>query len=352
MINPLHIGAREVGPGHPVYIVAEMSANHLQDYSLAEQVVHAAKDAGVDAIKLQTYTADTLTLKSEQACFRVGGGTIWDGEMLHALYERAYMPWEWQPRLQKLATGLGLDFFSTAIDPTSLAFVEKMGVPVHKVTSFEIVDIGLIEAMARTGKPMIISTGMASLQEIEKAVAAALSHGAAGVALLKCSTSYPAPPEEMNLRTIPDLMQRFNVPVGLSDHTLGTEVPVAAVALGACIVEKHLTLSRSAPGPDNAFSLEPHEFKQLVTAVRTIESALGAARYGATEHEQKSLAFRRSLFVVEAVKQGEVFTANNVRSIRPADGLSPEHLPAVLGKHATRDLVRGTALDWNMVAKD
>jgi len=350
MMNYMDIGgSRHIGWGEPVYIVAELSANHNQDFEQAVALIHAAKEAGADAVKLQTYTPDTLTIPSDKEYFRIGGGTLWDGRTLYDLYGEAYMPWEWQPRLKEIADEIGIDLFSTAFDPTAVDFLEEMGVPLHKVASFEIVDIPLIEKMARTGKPLIMSTGMATLGEIEEAVQAARRAGATQIALLKCTSAYPAPPEEMNLRTIPHLAEAFGVPVGLSDHTLGIAVPVTAVALGACIVEKHFTLSRQIPGPDSAFSLEPAEFRAMVEAIRIAERALGQVHYEVTERERASQVFRRSLFVVQDVKAGEVLTEENVRSIRPGHGLPPKHLPDVLGRRAARDMGRGTPLTWDCV---
>jgi pseudaminic acid synthase len=349
MMNYMNIGSRRIGWGEPVYIVAELSANHNQDFEQAVALIHAAKEAGADAVKLQTYTPDTLTIPSEKEYFRIGGGTLWDGRTLYDLYSEAYMPWEWQPKLKEIADDIGIDLFSTAFDPTAVDFLEEMGVPVHKVASFEIVDIPLIEKMARTGKPLIISTGMATLGEIEEAVQAAREAGATQIALLKCTSAYPAPPEEMNLRTIPHLAEAFGVPVGLSDHTLGIAVPVAAVALGACIVEKHFTLSRDIPGPDSAFSLEPHEFKAMVEAIRTVEKALGKVHYGVSEREMQSRIFRRSLFVVKDMKAGEMFTEENVRSIRPGYGLPPKFLKYIIGRRATQDITMGTPLTWDLV---
>jgi pseudaminic acid synthase len=343
------IDGRPVGPGHPVYVVAELSANHGGDFQRALRLVEAAKEAGADAVKLQTYTADTLTLDSDAEPFRVRGGTLWDGRTLHDLYREAHTPWEWQPKLKARADELGLDLFSSPFDATAVEFLERMGVPAHKIASFEIVDLDLIRRTARTGKPLIMSTGMASREEIGEAVRTARDGGAAGVALLKCTSAYPAPPEEMNLRAIPALAEAFDVPVGLSDHTLGTAVAAAAVALGACLVEKHVTLSRSMGGPDSAFSLEPEELRDLVRAVRAAEAALGSAEHGVGEAEARSRAFRRSLFVVRDVKRGEPFTAENVRSIRPADGLAPKHLPSVLGRRAQRDVDRGTPLSWELI---
>jgi N-acetylneuraminate synthase len=346
----IEINGRWIGPGHSTYIVAELSANHNQDYDQAVRLVHAAKEAGADAIKLQTYTPDTLTIDCDNEYFRIGKGTIWEGRNLYDLYSEAYTPWEWQPKLKEIANDLGLDLFSTAFDLSAVDFLEEIGVPIHKVASFEIVDIPLIEKMARTGKPLIISTGMTTLGEIEEAVQASRKAGATQIALLKCTSAYPAPPEEMNLRTIPHLAEAFQVPVGLSDHTLGIAVPVAAVALGARIVEKHFTLSRDIPSPDSAFSLEPQEFKAMVEAIRVAEKALGEVRYEVMEREAASRVFRRSLFVVKDVKAGEVFTEESIRSIRPGYGLHTRHLGEVLGQRAARDIERGTPLMWKLVA--
>lgn len=351
MTYTMQIAGRRIGTGFPAYVIAEVSANHNQSFEVAEDIVRAAKRAGADAVKLQTYRPDTITIQSGESCFRVSGGTLWDGRTLYDLYAEAYMPWEWQPRLKKVAEELGMDLFSSAFDPTAVDFLEEMGVPAHKVASFELVDIPLIQKMARTGKPLIMSTGMATVEEIEEALNSAREAGANQIALLKCTSAYPAPPEEMNLLTIPEMARRFGVPVGLSDHTMGAAAPVAAVALGACIIEKHLTLSRSTPGPDSAFSLEPQDFKDTVDAVRTAEKALGKVHFGLSGKEQASRAFRRSLFVVEDVTQGEAFTPVNVRSIRPGDGLHPRHLAEVLGKRAAQGIKRGTPLRWEFVVR-
>jgi len=346
----IQIGKKRIGPGLPVYIIAEMSANHIQDFDQAVRILHAAKEVGADAVKLQTYTPDTITINSDAEEFRIRGGTLWDGKTLYDLYREAYMPWEWQPKLKKIADEIGIDLFSSAFDPTSVDFLEnEVGVPAYKVASFEIVDIPLIEKIARTGKPLIISTGMATLAEIEEAVQAARRAGATQIALLKCTSAYPAPPEEMNLRTIPHMAEAFDVPVGLSDHTMGIAVPVAAVALGACIVEKHFTLSREIPGPDSGFSLEPEEFREMVNAIRIAEKALGKVHYKVGEREAKSRIFRRSLFVVKDIKEGEVFTEEHVRSIRPGYGLPPKFLKDVLGRRAACDIKRGTPLDWSLI---
>ena len=345
----IEIGKRRIGQGCPVYVIAEMSANHNGDFDQAVKILHAAKEAGADAVKLQTSTPDTLTIQCDTSEFQITGGTLWDGKTLYDLYVGACMPWEWQPKLKEIANDLGLDLFSTAFDPTAVDFLEEMGVPVHKVASFEIVDIPLIEKMARTGKPLIISTGMATLAEIDEAVSAAKGAGASQIALLKCNSAYPAPLEEMNLRTIPHMAEGFGLPVGLSDHTLGIAAPVAAVALGACIIEKHFTLSRDFPGPDSAFSIEPHELKAMVEAVRAAEKTLGKVYYGVSEKEAKSRVFRRSLFVVKDVKAGEVFTEDNVRSIRPGHGLPPKFLKEALGRRAACDIKRGTPLSWSHI---
>ena len=349
MTEPLKIGGRWIGRGHPTYIVAEMSANHHGKIDEAIRLIHAAKESGADAVKLQTYTPDTLTLKSDHECFRIGKGTLWQGRTLHDLYGEAYMPWEWQPRLKQVADQIGIDLFSSPFDFTAVEFLEGMGVPAYKIASFEIVDIPLIEKVSRTGKPVIISTGMATLSEIEEAVRAARKAGARQIALLKCTSAYPAPPGEMHLRTIPHLADAFDVPVGLSDHTLGIAVAVASIALGACIVEKHFTFSRSTPGPDSTFSLEPHEFKALVESIRIAEKALGEVRYDVGDTERPSRVFRRSLFVVKEIKGGECFTAENVRSIRPGNGLHPRYLPEVLSRRAKRNLEPGTPLTWSVI---
>lgn len=345
----ININGRRIGPSQPVYIIAEISANHNQSWEQAVELIHAAKASGADAVKLQTYTADTLTIRSEKEYFRIGGKTLWDGRTLYDLYQEAYTPWEWQPKLKEIAEGLGLDFFSTAFDPSAVDFLEQLNVPIHKIASFEIVDIPLIEKMARTGKPLIISTGMATLSEIEEAVQAARNAGATQIALLKCTSAYPAPPEEMHLRTIPHLAEAFGVPVGLSDHTIGIAVPVASVTLGACIIEKHFTLSRNIVSPDSAFSLEPSEFKAMVEAIRTVEKALGQVHYGVSDKESKSRVFRRSLFVVKDIQAGETFTSEHIRSIRPGYGLPPKFMHSIIGKKAAKDIKSGTPLSWELV---
>ena len=348
MKNEFMIGDRKIGDNNPVYIIAEMSANHNQDFEQAVKIIHAAKKAGADAVKLQTYTPDTITLDCNNDYFRIKG-TIWEGKNLYELYGEAYTPWEWQPKLKKIANDLGMDLFSTPFDHTAVVFLEDMDVPVYKVASLELVDIPLLRKIAQTGKPIIMSTGMATLAEIDEAVSAIREAGGNQLALLKCTSAYPAPPDEMNLRSILHLSEAFNVPAGLSDHTLGIAVPIAAVALGACIIEKHFTLSRKVPGPDSSFSLEPPEFKEMVEAMRTIEKALGTIHYGVSEHEQASHVFRRSLFVIRNMEEGEMFTSENVRSIRPGHGLHTRYMEDIIGRYALRDIERGTPLTWDLV---
>lgn len=345
----MNIKGRQIGCGHPVYVVAEMSANHNQDFSSAVEILKAAKEAGADAVKLQTYTADTMTLDCKNEYFRIKG-SIWDGRWLYDLYKEAHTPWEWQPKLKEIAEEMNLHLFSTPFDATAVEFLEEMDVPAYKVASFEIVDIPLLRKIASTGKPIILSTGMCTLSEIEDAVDHIREEGKKNkLAILKCTSSYPASPEDMNLRTIPHLASTFNVPVGLSDHTLGAEVPIASVALGACIVEKHLTLSRKAPGPDAAFSMEPKEFSQMVKSIRITEKVLGRLNYKPTAKEKDSRALRRSLFVVKDMEAGEEFSENNVRSIRPGDGLHTSHLNDVIGRRAKSDIRKGTPLSWNII---
>jgi len=348
MAIQIEIGNRVIGPGHPAYVIAEVSANHRQKFDQAVAIMRAAQKAGADAIKLQTYTPDTITIACSRPEFLIKG-TLWQGRNLHDLYGEAYMPWEWQPQLAEIARDLGIDLFSSPFDSTAVDFLESMNVPVYKLASFELVDIPLIQRMAKTKKPLIMSTGMATVEEIEEAVHTAREAGATQIALLKCTSAYPAQPEEMNLRTIPELSRRFAVPAGLSDHTLGIAVPVAAVALGACIIEKHIILSRSEPGPDSAFSLEPDEVKATVDASRVAEKALGEVYFGLSPNEGNSRVFRRSLFVVENVKRGGLFTTQNVRSIRPGHGLHTRHMQEILGQRAARDIERGTPLSWELV---
>jgi len=345
----IEIAGRKIGPGHPTYVIAEMSANHLNDLDRAHAIVRAAADAGADCLKLQTYTPHGITLDSSEPPFVIGAGTPWSGRALYELYEEAYLKWEWQGELAQAARDHGMHCFSSPFDDSAVDFLETLDVPAYKIASFEIVDTGLIAKAASTGKPLIISTGMATNEEVQTALDAAREAGATEIALTKCTSSYPAPPEHLNLRAIPALAERFGVPVGLSDHTPLHDAVVAAVTLGACIVEKHLTLARADGGADSMFSLEPAEFRAMVDAVRSTEVALGSSELGITEAEVASRAFRRSLFVVADMEAGDSFNVMNLRSIRPADGLPPKHLQEILGRRATRTLRRGTPLAWDDV---
>lgn len=354
------IGSKVVGSGKPAYIIAEMSGNHNQSYDKAVEIIHAMHDAGSDAVKLQTYTADTITFKSDREDFQIKGDTLWDGKTLHELYEEAATPWEWHSKLQAEANSLGMDFFSTPFDPTAADFLEDLDVPAYKIASFELVDIPLIRHVATKGKPVILSTGMGSAEEIADAVAAVQEAGNTQLILLKCTSAYPAPLDAANLRTMQDMHMRFGVPIGISDHTMGTDVPVTAVLAGACIIEKHFCLSREDEGIDSAFSLEPHEFKAMIEAVRHVESApstlepdltiMGEVSYDHTEKELANVPFRRSLFVVKDIEEGETFTTNNVRSIRPGTGLSPKQLDYVLGKQSAKHIAAGTPLHTDHIA--
>lgn len=346
----IKINNRVIGPGQPVYIIAEMSANHNQSFDQATKIIEAAKETGADAIKLQTYTPDTLTIDCDNEYFRIKG-TLWEGKTLYELYREAYTPWEWQPKLKKIANNLGLDCFSSPFDDSAVDFLEEMGVPAYKIASFELVNLPLLGRIAQTGKPIIMSTGMASLAEIDEAVRTLRAKGCRELALLKCTSAYPALPEEMNLRTISHLAQTFDIPAGLSDHTPGITVPVAAVALGACIIEKHFTLSRAMQGPDSKFSLEPGEFKAMVKAVRVAEKAVGRIDYSISKHQNESWVFRRSLFAVKDIKRGELFTSDNVRSIRPGCGLHTRYLSEIIGRSAAREIKRGTPLSWDYIAR-
>lgn len=343
------MGPRVIGDGASVLVVAELSANHAHKLSRAVALVRAAAAAGADAVKLQTYTADTLTIDSRDPWFQVPSGGAWAGMNLYELYKSAYTPWEWHEELRDVAREEGLLFFSTPFDRTAVDFLERLDVPAYKIASFELVDTALLRAVATTGKPVILSTGMASLDEIGEAVGTLRAAGTKDVALLKCTSAYPAPASSMNLRTIPDLARRFDVVAGLSDHTLGATSALGAVALGASIVEKHFTLARADGGPDAAFSMAPEEFAAMVAAIRELESAMGGIVYQRTDEEVRTATFRRSLFVVEDVRKGEAFTAANVRSIRPGHGLAPRHLDCVIGRVASRDVARGTPLAWDLI---
>lgn len=343
-------GSALIGPDQPPLIVAEVSGNHDGRLDRALDIVRAAADAGAHAVKLQTYTADTLTVDVDTERFRLSDHhELWAGRTLYQLYEKAHTPWAWHEPIFELARDLGLVAFSTPFDPTAVQFLERLDVPVFKVASSEIVDVPLVEAMARTGKPVIVSTGMASLAEIDAAVHAIRRSGNEKLVVLGCTASYPAPPEHSNLRRLPVLADAFDVLVGLSDHTPGIGAAVAAVGLGACVVEKHVTLSRAAGGVDAAFSLEPHELTALRRETETAWRALGEPRIGPTQAETEGLRFRRSLFVVADVRAGDEVTAQNVRSVRPAGGLPPAVIDQVLGRRFRQDAAKGTPLTWNLV---
>lgn len=338
------IAGRPIGDGCPVLVVAELSANHNGSFERAAALVRAAKAAGADAVKLQTYTADTLTIDCDREPFRIKGGTLWDGRTLYDLYREAYTPWEWQTELKKLADEIGIILFSTPFDSTAVEFLEKMDVPAHKIASLELVDDELLACVAQTRKPVLLATGLANAEEIEHALEVLDRHGAGHVALLHCVSAYPAKTDEMNLRTLPDMASRFGRPVGLSDHSLAHTAALGAVVLGARIVEKHFTLDRASGGPDGAFSLEPAELASLVGAVRDMESALGNVHYGPTAGEAPAMTFRRSLYAVRDIQAGEIFTRDNVRAIRPGGGLAPAWLPEVIGKKAAENITRGEAI--------
>lgn len=348
-IMEMDIGGRKIGDGHPVFIVAEMSGNHLHSYERALQIIDAAADAGADAIKLQTYTPDTITIDSDKEYFQVKVNDAWAGQTLYELYKKAYTPWDWQSKLKKYAESKGLMFFSTPFDNTAVDFLEDVGVEVYKVASFEVVDYPLLKKIGQTRKPVIISCGMASEEDIFFALKTLKDNGCPDVAILHCVSAYPAKAEDMNLTTIADLAQKFKTVVGLSDHSLDAEVPLLAVALGAKIIEKHITLFAADGGPDAAFSLDPHEFKLMVQSVRAAEAALGRPQYGAGLAESENIVFRKSLFVVKDIKKGESFNEDNVRSIRPGHGLSPKHYDEVMGKKAAKDIERGTPLSWDLI---
>jgi pseudaminic acid synthase len=337
-----------IGDNHPVFIIAEISANHGQDFDRAAKMIKAAKDCGADAVKFQAYTPDTLTIDCDNRHFRIEHPE-WGGQTLYELYKKAYTPWKWFKKLKKVAEDLGILFFATAFDKTSVDFLEELDVQIHKISSFEVVDLPLIEYAAKTRKPLILSTGMATVSEIQEAVNTARSAGAKEIILLRCVSSYPAKPEEMNLRTIPHMKELFNCPVGLSDHSLGIGASICAVALGANVIEKHFTLSRKLKTPDSFFSVEPEELKELVANIRITEKALGKVSYEVTEREENSRVFRRSLFVVKDVKAGQVFTEENVRSIRPGNGLPPKFIEELIGRKAKVDIKSGTPLTWDLI---
>ena len=344
------LGNRKVGGENPAYIIAEMSANHAGNINYAKEIIHAAKESGADCIKIQTYTPDTMTIDCSNSYFQITDGT-WKGENLYGLYQKAYTPWEWQAELKEEAEKIGIAFFSTPFDKSSVDFLEDMGMDFYKVASFEMVDIPFLEYVASKGKPMIVSTGMGTIEEIEDVKKAVYGQGNEQLILLKCSSAYPANPAEMNLRTIMDMRERFDVPVGLSDHSLGSMSAVTAVAMGASVIEKHFCISREIENPDASFSMTPEEFSSMVKDIRMTETALGKVSYGAAKQEESSIVFRRSLFAVQDIKAGEEFNEENIRSIRPGYGLKPKHYKEIIGKRATQDIKRGEPLSFEMITK-
>ena len=338
---------RKIGNQGQTFIIAEVSANHGQSFKKAVALIRKAKECGASAVKFQVYAPDTLTVDIDNKYFRIAHPR-WGGQTLYQLYERAYTPWSWFKKLKKVADDLGIIFFATAFDKKAVDLLEGLKVPIHKIASFELVDLPLIEYVAKTKKPIIISTGMATMSEIKEALHVARKAGAKDIILLKCVSSYPAEPEQMNLRMIPHLQEMFGCPVGLSDHTLGIGTSIAAVSLGARVIERHFTLSRKHKTPDCFFSIQPEELKMLVENVRIAERAIGKVDYGLTKEERKSRVFRRSLFVVKDIKKGEAFNENNVKSIRPAYGLRPKYLDSVLGKIAKKNIKKGTPLTWDL----
>lgn len=345
----ISIGNYTIDSKSQTFIIAELSANHGQDIKIAKDTIKAAKEAGADAIKLQTYTADTITIDCKNDYFKINSGTIWDGRTLYDLYKEAYTPWEWHEELMDYAKELDLVCFSSPFDNTAVDFLESLKVPAYKVASFEITDIPLIEYIASKGKPIIISTGIATLSEIDDAVRACRKVGNDQIILLKCTSAYPAKIEDANLLTMQNLIETFNVEVGLSDHTLGVTVPIVSVALGAKVIEKHFILDKSIGGPDASFSLDKQEFKLLVDSVREAEKALGSVDYELTDKKLKSREFSRSLFVVKDVKEGEIFTKENVRSIRPGYGLKPQYINFIMGKKARKDIAKGTPVSLDII---
>ena len=346
-----NIAGRDIGPGIQPYIIAELSGNHNGDLERAFKIMEAAKAAGVDAIKLQTYTPDTMTIDMPKKEFIIKSG-LWDGYTLYDLYKLAQTPWEWHEDLFAKGRELDITVFSSPFDDTAVDFLENLNNPAYKIASFEIVDLPLIKRVSETGKPIIISTGMANLDEIDEAVNTAREAGCKDLALLHCVSGYPTPPGESNLRTIVDIEKKFGVVVGLSDHTLGSETAIASVGLGASLIEKHITLNRKDSGPDAAFSLEPREFKSLCKSVKIVWNALGKVTYECMNSEKENTVFRRSLYVVEDIMAGEEFTTKNVHRIRPANGLPPKYLSVILGRRSSCDIERGTALSWDFIAKN
>lgn len=346
----IKVGNREIGAGRPAYVIAEMSANHAGSLARAKEIIHAAKESGADCIKLQTYTPDTLTIDCDNSYFQIADGT-WGGENLYHLYGKAYTPWEWQGELKDEAGRVGIDFLSTPFDTTSVNFLEDLGVDFYKIASFELVDLPLISYVASKGKPIIMSTGMSSIGEIEDAVKTVRDAGNEQLILLRCASAYPAITDDMNLKTMQNMAEVFDVPVGLSDHSMGSVGAVTAVALGASVIEKHFCLDRAIENPDSSFSMNPQEFSQMVKDIRQAQRAIGHVKYGVTEQEKSNMVFRRSIFCVQDVKKGEKLTEENIRIIRPGYGMAPKYYGQVLGQVALTDIARGTPLAFGMIGE-
>lgn len=347
----MKIGDRIIGAGYPAYIIAEMSANHAGNIERAKEIIKVAKVCGADCVKIQTYTPDTITIDCDTPYFHIENGT-WEGENLYQLYSKAYTPWEWHKELKEEADRVGIDFFSTPFDNTAVDLLEDIGVEFYKIASFELVDLPLLKYVASKGKPIIMSTGMSALSEIDEAVQAIRDVGNNDIALLRCASAYPAITDQMNLRTMQNMSETFGVPVGLSDHSMGSVGAITAVALGASIIEKHFCLSRDIENPDSSFSMEPEEFKQMVSDIRQAERAIGKVRYGMAEQEKSNIIFRRSVFCVEDIKKGELITEKNIRIIRPGYGMAPKYYEEALGQVALCDIKRGEPVKMDMVGRN
>lgn len=345
----IEIGNRKIGDDEDVFIIGELSSNHQQNFDIAAKTIEATAKSGADAIKLQTYTPDTMTLNCDNNYFQIEQGTPWDGKTLYQLYNESYTPWEWHPHLKEIAEDLGLMFFSTPFDKSSVDFLEKMNVPLYKIASFEVTDLPFIKYVASKGKPILISTGISKLCDIELAIKTCYKEDNKKIALLKCTSQYPSPAEEMNLNSMISLKKIFGTVIGLSDHSLGVNIPIASVALGAKIVEKHITLDRDLGGPDSKFSLNPSEFKEMTKSIREIEKAMGKEEYQYNSFIEKNRMFRRSIFVCKDVIKGEIFTTENIKSIRPGYGIHPKYFTEILGKKAKNDIKKGIPLSWEMI---
>ncbi len=350
MAKEFKIGSKMIGEGHPAYIIAEMSANHAGSLERAKEIIRTAKECGADCIKIQTYTPDTITIDCHNEYFQIENGT-WEGENLYSLYGKAYTPWEWQQELKEEAERVGIDFLSTPFDHTAVDFLEEIGLAFYKIASFELVDLPLISYVASKQKPMIVSTGMSTLEEIEEAVETIREAGNEQLVLMKCSSAYPADPADMHLRTISDMKEHFQIPIGLSDHSMGSMSAVTAVSLGACVIEKHFCISREIENPDASFSMTPEEFSAMVQDIRRVEAALGKPVYGVSKQEETNQGFRRSVFAVKDIAKGEMFTKENIRIIRPGYGMKPKYITDILGTRAGMDLPYGTPVTFEALCK-